>query len=582
MSFIPLGRGGTPLSSPGFIRADSIQGGTITAQELILAGGTHGVVRSQNYDGSDGWAFFGDGSGYIGGDVTIGGTLTVTGDVYSANWNGTIPANLASKDGGASAGYYLDTSVGASQWMGDMWIDGTLTVAGDINASGNISLTGSGLIQTASSGERLVLGAGSQEYVEFYDGATLKFQVGFRGVSDDVGIFSVDANQLYLSSENGIFHHVSSGDSHVFEVDTYYMLTITEDYLRLDTGLNGTQASPALQVGGSGSGFYSPSGNGLAMHGDGEGVFLDDYMVLGGSAMPSDGRSWSPANVLIGSSPSLAIGSHGSYRGSIDWNFYRGASAYYHAGQNGYDEWASIYMDNSGIRFAYERGTFTGTVPSLRAEINDSGLYMYMDGSASTPAIRINDANSGLYMTGSNTLVMTSDGVSVIGAAGTDGSMYINQFLDSIGNHETLRAARVASNALTEVGYYSSWVVDPDTGRRMKKGLVPLERDTPSANGWWTRDWFMDIQPIKYERIRSKKSKAIRDDPDLTNQPEYPQIELGFSIENLSKNTNLLTTKGAALGNAPDEFALLAVTIDYVQHLEQRLAAAEKQLALLA
>ena len=49
MAFIPLGQFGAPLFSPNTIRASSIQGGIITAQEIILGGGTNGIIRSQNF-----------------------------------------------------------------------------------------------------------------------------------------------------------------------------------------------------------------------------------------------------------------------------------------------------------------------------------------------------------------------------------------------------------------------------------------------------------------------------------------------------------------------------------------------------
>jgi hypothetical protein len=60
------------------IDARNIRGGTISAQELILAGGTTGLIRSENYDPdtNSGWAIYGDGSATFGSDVTVGGTIT--------------------------------------------------------------------------------------------------------------------------------------------------------------------------------------------------------------------------------------------------------------------------------------------------------------------------------------------------------------------------------------------------------------------------------------------------------------------------------------------------------------------------
>ena len=103
---------------------------------MILAGGTRGVVRSENYDGSaSGWAIFGDGSASFYGDLTIGANAIILGDVYSDNWNGTIPANLATVDSGATVGYYLDSSVGSAQFEGDVFVGGIVTV-GDLTSAG--------------------------------------------------------------------------------------------------------------------------------------------------------------------------------------------------------------------------------------------------------------------------------------------------------------------------------------------------------------------------------------------------------------------------------------------------------------
>ncbi|NIT78589.1 MAG: hypothetical protein GWO44_17300, partial [Thermoplasmata archaeon] len=70
-----------------------------------------------------GWSLFGDGT------VFLGSGVVVAGDIYSSNWDGTIPANLASLDSGASAGYYLDSSAGAMQLEGNFWLQGDLVMS---------------------------------------------------------------------------------------------------------------------------------------------------------------------------------------------------------------------------------------------------------------------------------------------------------------------------------------------------------------------------------------------------------------------------------------------------------------------
>lgn len=116
------------IAHGGRINAGMINGGYLTAQELIIAGGTNGVIRSQNYDPVNelGWAIFGDGSASFYGDVFFGENAIFQGDLYSTNWDGTIPPNLASVDMGATTGFALDSSEGAAQFMGDVFVGGNI------------------------------------------------------------------------------------------------------------------------------------------------------------------------------------------------------------------------------------------------------------------------------------------------------------------------------------------------------------------------------------------------------------------------------------------------------------------------
>lgn len=94
-------------------------------------------------------------SGTIGGDVTIQGNL-VGNDMYSANWNGAIPANLSSISS-ATAGYYLDGSVGAAQFSGNLFVRGDLQMAGygwlktNVPGTYRAELSGAGLYFVNSS-----------------------------------------------------------------------------------------------------------------------------------------------------------------------------------------------------------------------------------------------------------------------------------------------------------------------------------------------------------------------------------------------------------------------------------------------
>lgn len=100
----------------------SLRGGIFKGQEFVLSG--DGRLYSQGYaTGVTGLILRGDGSAEFN-DVVI------RGDVESGTWDGASPANLATFDTGATQGFYLDASVGASQWMGDVFIGGDLIMSG--------------------------------------------------------------------------------------------------------------------------------------------------------------------------------------------------------------------------------------------------------------------------------------------------------------------------------------------------------------------------------------------------------------------------------------------------------------------
>jgi hypothetical protein len=62
-------------------------------------------------------------------------SLTLGGDLISVNWNGASPLDLSSEDTVASAGFALDSSEGAAQFEGNLFI------AGDSYLTGNLRVT---------------------------------------------------------------------------------------------------------------------------------------------------------------------------------------------------------------------------------------------------------------------------------------------------------------------------------------------------------------------------------------------------------------------------------------------------------
>jgi len=116
-------------------------------------------------------------SGTIGGDVTIEGNL-IGNDMYSSNWNGSIPANLATKDSGASAGYYLDGSAGAVQFQ-NLYAEGgelgTLSIANDLTMT-----AGGNIFTAATSGEHINIGTDGAGvgWIDWFNGSTYRATIG--------------------------------------------------------------------------------------------------------------------------------------------------------------------------------------------------------------------------------------------------------------------------------------------------------------------------------------------------------------------------------------------------------------------
>lgn len=100
-----------------FIPFSQIKGGTVAAQELVIAGGTSGKVMSQNYvPGVSGWALLGDGTTELNGATpTLDGLTMATG--VPIIFDGATPASFIYDEGDYSPGFSNVTAgTGFSQW----------------------------------------------------------------------------------------------------------------------------------------------------------------------------------------------------------------------------------------------------------------------------------------------------------------------------------------------------------------------------------------------------------------------------------------------------------------------------------
>lgn len=196
MPFNEIGNFEGAYNKADLIDAQNIRGNVISAQQLILAGGTRGQLRTQDYvSGSAGWLI--DASGYaefynavLRGTITatggtISGTLTVTGTIRTATSGErleiTADAAMSIYDsGGTLVGYigYAPTGYGADDLV-------LATVAGldnvviDSDALVTLKAGGSAgtgvLIQSSPAGGSpgrpfwVTNSAGSADYLSVYD-----------------------------------------------------------------------------------------------------------------------------------------------------------------------------------------------------------------------------------------------------------------------------------------------------------------------------------------------------------------------------------------------------------------------------
>ncbi len=231
---------------------------------------------------------------------------------------------------------------------------------------------------------------------------------------------------------------------------------------------------------------------------------------------------------------------------------------------------------NTGIYRLAENSIGFATQASLKADIDQNGVFTINPNNANgrvALALQIERAwEFRQFGTGATTelyLASTADKTFNVGGD-TSGKMLrvlhttassvleLRDNLTDVGNHEALVLNKGTGTTLQKVGYYSSWA-------HTKTDIKNLSNP---RNPWWKREWFMDIETIS---SRKKKVGAFRGQEDMRT--------LSFLMDNLIEHTNLLTTKGIRVGDSPDLHAILAVTVDYVQHLEHRLANLEEQLA---
>jgi hypothetical protein len=513
------------------VRANKILAGTIDGKEIVVSGGADGILRSDGFvAGSAGWAVFGDGTAEF-------NDVLVRGDIESGNWDGVSPLDLSSVDSTATQGFALDSSEGAMQLEGNLF------------ANGDIFFTGT--IKTADSGDRVE-------------------------ISQSAGSLTLATKTSAGATPSSIA--LDAGGSIDIRGDGAESLTLT-DFLNIDllSSTPGTVAVPELRLGND-SGLFKLNleGNrGIRVPVGSETVpsisFVDDTDL---------GLFRTTSNVLsvaAGGGEVLRISSAGLR--IPDGDATTPAVTFLSDADTG------IYHVSANIIGFAAGGGFALQVDSV-------GLNP-LNGSNTAPSYRfLNDANTGMYLVSADLLGFAAGGIaklsigtddiifrdsggeiagffddsvpawrffaagSVSGAenlrivnGGSGSSLFLDDGLTDVGNHETLRLDRGTGGTLRAVGWFSSWASG-------KNDIIPLI-DSPRFPGLHIID---QLNAVDFER----KSTEMR--------------EWGFVLDefkNLDDNLRYLTTKGDNWGGSPDEFAISAVLWEGLKDLRKRVTGLE-------
>lgn len=456
-----------------------------------------------------------------------GGVLTgdfdVTGDL-SGNWDGASPASLTTVDGAATTGYYFDSSLGAAQLMGSLWL------------GGDITLTGSGAFHSAPDGNHRV--ELQQTRLAFYDDAdSLKGTIKVDATSDDFEIRS----QVYPSPGIVMSDVITINDPYIpvsdviqFEADTAETVSNESWMGSYYSGATGN----IFQI----AGPQTTSTNPMSIRFEGSQIsFTNSNAVAGGSIMAaltrggffraSNGSASTPGfsfmndtdtGMFLSATSTLELATAGTTRIDINTTYTEfrntsGTTRYWLASNDHYFNANNIYFRS------------TGSVNKFR--LTNTQFISFVNGDGTTPAFSFD--NDGFYDSG----FYFSDSLNrIYVTVGANSSAFFN------GNGIYAAQNNVEQLGNDTVEWKDVWATDTtinSSDPRKKKDIIPLSASvdagalvravTPIQFKWkeGTRDhWGWNIEQVA-ESIRDQGldpgDYGVYIDPVLSHDDEYLQ-----------------------------------------------------------
>lgn len=377
------------------------------------------------------------------------GDIILSGDFFSTNWDGDLPADLGDgRDPTATNGFYFDTSEGAAQFEGDVFLGGELRVDGSVILDG-------GEFMTDDTAPRVLIRQQSPDLggVIFERDVS---DVGTHGISATDDLLQIVARQIGASDDVA--------------------------YIQLARDTVSSQPGVLLGAGGSGAGlhlFYTGTAgqpevklssagvNAILIWPDADAA---DIEIRGALHQNTDGTESLPSY---------------SFNQDRDTGIYRAGADELGFATGGVHRWL---IDSAG----YLNGAATTLSPALRSTA----------GSVTTPsyAFRGNTA-TGLYTDTGNLNIAVAGVAQAYFRDSTSSAFVLRDGLADIGDQTVLRLARGTGTILQPVGYFSSWLVDPLTGAEAKRDLIELS-DSPRFPGLKVID---KIRLFDYERVSTEQ-----------------------------------------------------------------------------